>query len=148
MGSGDGRVKLSGTGFFSTPLVTCHFMASYGSNATTPGTFNDMDSSVSCPYPALNDVGMGLEGLDLEDVPALASGWEIYLQVAMNGQQYSPAGQTFKYFAQRVDISTVTPPFGPKSGGMASLVTSLWKVSNASLVRLVPFRPWIYYRTG
>lgn len=60
---------------------------------------------------------MELAGTLLSDTSPLASGWDVYLQVALNGQQYSPVGQVFKFFAQPVSIRSVYPPLGPKTGG-------------------------------
>ena len=61
-------VKLSGTGFFSTPLIKCRFMSAGGTNVTTRGIFTQSDASLTCPYPSLNDTGMPLAGIPLEDV--------------------------------------------------------------------------------
>ena len=51
-------------------------------------------------------------------------GWSVYLQVALNGQQYAPVGQNFTYFAGPISVGTVYPPLGPTSGGTEVTVTS------------------------
>ena len=45
------------------------------------------------------------------------------MQVALNGQRYSPA-QHFTYFAGPISVGTVYPPLGPTSGGTEVTVTS------------------------
>jgi hypothetical protein len=117
-------VKLSGTGFFSTPLIKCRFMSAGGTNVTTRGIFTQSDASLTCPYPSLNDTGMPLAGIPLEDVAGTPEGWSVYLQVALNGQQYAPVGQNFTYFAGPISVGTVYPPLGPTSGGTEVTVTS------------------------
>ena len=116
---GGATTKVSGQGFFATPVTLCRFtvVGSSGTNSTTPGTFNAGDGSMTCPYPALNVSGLQLAGSNLVDNSPQAAGWSVTLHIALNGQQYSPHGQTFMYFATPVGVSSINPPLGPKSGG-------------------------------
>ena len=77
---GGGSTKLSGSGFFATPLTRCRFSIGASAqgnfaNTTTVGVFNSVDGSLTCPYPSLNASGLTFQGQDLSTLAPNPNGW-------------------------------------------------------------------------